>query len=152
MRTTWVGWAIGAANLVLFGCGLLGCGGATSNEPATRAPRFAQVSVEEVARGIAGPERRLAVFDANSRELYEARHVPGAVWVDYDAFAREQLPADLATPLVFYCYNEQCSASHVAAERAIDFGFTNVAVMGAGIAGWQAAGQPIEGTSATATQ
>ncbi|GAB4201908.1 MAG: hypothetical protein OHK0013_14500 [Sandaracinaceae bacterium] len=147
------------ASMVL-GLGMLsalGCGGGSSAQggsttaTAESAPRFAQISVDEVAAGIAGPDRRLAVFDANSRETYDQRHVPGATWVDYDAVAREQLPSDPATPLVFYCWNESCSASHVAAESAIAMGFSSVFVMGAGIEGWVAAGQPVEGAAATAT-
>lgn len=143
-------WVLGLGVLSLLGCG----GGTTQSAGGTTAaqsaPRFAQISVDEVAAGIAGPERRLAVFDANSRETYDARHIPGARWVDYDAFAREELPEDPTTPLVFYCWNESCSASHVAADRAIALGFTSVSVMGAGIEGWVAAGQPVEST-ATAT-
>jgi rhodanese-related sulfurtransferase len=150
---------------VVLGLGMLslvGCGGGTaasssgsttasgSGSTADSAPRFGQISVDEVAAGITGPERRLAVFDANSRQHYDERHVPGATWVDYDAIAREQLPTDAATPLVFYCWNESCSASHVAAESAIAMGFSSVSVMGAGIEGWAAAGQPVE-SATTAT-
>jgi rhodanese-related sulfurtransferase len=126
-----------------------GCGGGSSSAGSSTAaeesaPRFSQISVEQVASGIAQADGRLAVFDANSRETYDQRHVPGATWVDYDALGREQLPADPSTQLVFYCFNEQCSASHVAAENAIALGFTSVSVMGAGIEGWVAAGQPVE--------
>lgn len=144
-----------------------GCGSTSSGEQSTaptEVQHFAQMTVEEVAAGLAASDRRLAVFDANSRETYDTRHVPGATWVDYDALTREQLPEDASTPLVFYCFNEHCSASHVAAESAVAMGFSNVSVMGAGIAGWAAAGQPVEsaatpsapstttGTTETATQ
>lgn len=131
-----------------------GCGGASGGGSSTAAeesaPRFSQISVEQVASGIAQADGRLAVFDANSRETFDQRHVPGATWVAYDAIDRAQLPADTSTQLVFYCFNEQCSASHVAAESAIALGFQSVSVMGAGIEGWVAAGQPVE-PSATAT-
>jgi rhodanese-related sulfurtransferase len=108
------------------------------------------MTVDEVAAEMAAADRRLAVFDANDRETYDERHVPGATWVDYDGVTREQLPADTSTPLVFYCYNEACSASHVAAESAVAMGFSSVSVMGAGITGWVAAGQPVEGPAAAA--
>lgn len=128
----------------------LGCGSTSSGEQAAapEVQHFAQMTVAEVAAAMAAPERRLAVYDANARETYDARHVPGATWVDYDAVTRAELPEDPATPLVFYCFNEHCSASHTAAESAVAMGFTNVSVMGAGIAGWAAAGQPVEGASA----
>lgn len=142
---------------------LSACGGSTSSsEPtatggestgAESTPAFAQISVDAVAAGItetASP--RLAVFDANSPETYAAGHVPGATWVDYDGVTAAVLPADPATPVVFYCANEHCSASHVAAEAAVGLGYTSVAVMGAGIEGWRAAGQPVEtAEAATAT-
>lgn len=129
----------------------LGCGSTSSGEQAaapTEVQHFAQMTVAEVAAAMAAPERRIAVYDANARETYDTRHVPGATWVDYDAVTRADLPEDQATPLVFYCFNEHCSASHVAAESAVAMGFSNVSVMGAGIAGWAAAGQPVEGAGA----
>lgn len=123
----------------------------TDSTGAEAAPAFAMMSVEEVAAGIAeGASPRLAVFDANSTETYAAGHVPGATWVAYDGVSAAVLPADTTAPVVFYCANSHCSASHVAAETAISLGYSRVAVMGAGIEGWQAAGQPVE-TAAAAT-
>jgi len=108
------------------------------------------LSVDEVAAGIAeSASPRLAVFDANSAETYAAGHVPGATWVAYDGVSTAILPADTTAPVVFYCANSHCSASHVAAEAAISLGYSRVAVMGAGIEGWQAAGQPVETAAAT---
>lgn len=149
--------------VVLLALGLVGCGSGSSGSSgnATSADdeveHFARMSVEQVAAGMAAADRRLAVFDANDRETFDERHIPGATWVDYDGVTREQLPSDTSTPLVFYCYNEACSASHVAAESAIAMGFSSVSVMGAGITGWVAAGQAVEGPAphaeaATATQ
>ena len=143
---------------------LTACGGSSSSTEATSssasttgaeaAPAFAMMSVEEVAAGLATSEGpRLAVFDANSPETYAAGHVPSATWVAYDGVSTAILPADTTAPVVFYCANSGCSASHVAAETAISLGYTRVAVMGAGIEGWQAAGQPVEtGAAATATE
>ena len=54
------------------------------------------------------------------------------------------LPADKATPTVFYCANERCTASHSAAKRALDAGFTDVSVLSAGISGWVKAGKATE--------
>lgn len=82
------------------------------------------------------------VFDANGRDSYLEGHVPGAIWVDYDAVARDDLPAVLDATLVFYCYNPKCGASHTAAEMARGFGYRNVHRMPEGIVGWRAAGMP----------
>lgn len=137
-------------SLLLAACG----GGSTATETAStestestgsETPAFAMVSVDAVAAGIApDATNRLAVFDANSRETFDAGHVPGATWVHYDSVTAEILPSDPAAPVVFYCANEGCGASHTAAETAVSLGHTNVAVMGAGIEGWRAAGQPVE--------
>jgi len=68
--------------------------------------------------------------------------------VDHAALAPGKLLRDPTRPVVFYCFNGQGSASHVAAESAVAMGFSNVSVMGAGIAGWTAAGQPVESAAA----
>ena len=129
---------------------LVACGGSQANTTssettaaAEEAP-LAQSSVEEVSAAIDARNNSIAVFDANHRETFDEHHVPGAKWVHYDDYAASELPADRAQHLVFYCANEECSASHVAARRAMEFGYTNVSVMGAGIQGWIAAGKPTE--------
>ncbi len=133
---------------------LAGCGGTTSTPTETQAAAttsghesnaaFSQMTIEQVAAGLAQGPGALAVFDANSPATYAEHHVPTATWVDYDGVTAEQLPADLAVPVVFYCANEHCGASHTAAEMAIGLGHSNVSVMGAGIQGWVDAGQPVE--------
>jgi rhodanese-related sulfurtransferase len=144
--------ALGALEFGTSGCGAGGSSSGGSTAAASEAERFSRMSVDDVAAGIQAPDRRLAVFDANDRETFEQHHVPSATWVDYDGVTREQLPADTSTPLVFYCYNESCSASHVAAESAVAMGFSTVSVMGAGIAGWVAAGQPVEAAAPAASE
>jgi rhodanese-related sulfurtransferase len=70
--------------------------------------------------------------------------IPGAVLLtDYDDFKPGELPADKAKPLVFYCANTACGASHHAAEKALTAGYTNVKVLPAGIAGWVQAGKKV---------
>jgi rhodanese-related sulfurtransferase len=82
--------------------------------------------------------------DANGSETRTKQGViPGAVLLtsssQYDV---KELPANKDTKLVFYCANQKCSASEAAAKRAIDNGYTDVAVLPVGIAGWKQAGQP----------
>ncbi len=68
--------------------------------------------------------------------------IPGAVLLsDYETFTPAELPADKAKPLVFYCANSHCGASHEAATRAITAGYSNVKVLPDGIAGWVKAGK-----------
>jgi rhodanese-related sulfurtransferase len=106
------------------------------------AKTFGQLTVQEVsallARGAA------VVFDANGRDEWARRHVPGAKWVDFSALAERDLPAPSDRLLVFYCYNKMCLASHEAARRALEMGYTSVFIMPEGIQGWVKAGKPIE--------
>jgi rhodanese-related sulfurtransferase len=141
---------------------LVACGGSSSassssstasasgSESTEAAPRFAIVTVDQVASRVEAHDARLAVFDANNQETFAEHHVPGAHWVDYHTVSAAELPADHATSLVFYCANEQCSASHHAADAAIDLGYSDVSVMGGGIQGWIEAGKPVETSPAPA--
>ncbi|MBV8762656.1 MAG: rhodanese-like domain-containing protein [Deltaproteobacteria bacterium] len=68
--------------------------------------------------------------------------VPGAVLLtDSESFQLSELPKDKGKPLVFYCANTACGASHQAAEKALTAGYEHVEVMSDGIAGWVRAGK-----------
>jgi len=82
--------------------------------------------------------------DANGQQTRTSQGViPGAVLLtsssQYDV---KELPADKNSKLVFYCASEKCGASHTAAVRAMENGYTDVAVLPVGITGWKKAGQP----------
>jgi rhodanese-related sulfurtransferase len=84
------------------------------------------------------------ILDANGdKTRTEDGIIPGAKLLtsssEYD-IARE-LPAAKDSDLVFYCANTKCMASHSAASRAMNAGYTHVAVLADGIQGWKAAGQ-----------
>ena len=83
------------------------------------------------------------VFDLNAERSWLQARVPGARHLAPD-FEAAALPADLATPLVFYCSNPLCRKAPNAARRAEKLGYTDVRVMSAGIAGWLGAGLPTE--------
>ncbi|WP_426117063.1 rhodanese-like domain-containing protein [Massilia sp. PWRC2] len=84
----------------------------------------------------------VVVVDVNSIHSWTAAHVPQARRLAPLNFTAADLPAERTTPLVFYCSNWLCSKAPNAARRARQMGFSDVAVMSAGIAGWQAAGLP----------
>ncbi|MEQ9503541.1 MAG: rhodanese-like domain-containing protein [Deltaproteobacteria bacterium] len=89
-------------------------------------------------------EMKPAFVDANSKETRTKLGViPGAIMLtSYDGFdAGKELPKDKRKSLVFYCSNEMCSASKVAAGRAMEAGYSNVSVLPVGVKGWKAAGQ-----------
>jgi rhodanese-related sulfurtransferase len=82
--------------------------------------------------------------DANGPQTRAAQGViPGAVLLTSSSqYDLKELPADKNGKLVFYCANQMCSASHAAARRAIEAGYSDVTVLAAGISGWKSAGQP----------
>ena len=103
---------------------------------------FGRLSVQEVSDLVA--KDAASVFDDNREERFRQGHVPGAVWLAYDAVAADKLPAEKDRTLVFYCANERCGACHKAADAAIALGYTKVFIMPAGIAGWEAAGLSVD--------
>ena len=87
-----------------------------------------------------------AVYDANGQSTREdAGVIPGARLLSssskYDV--AKELPADKKKPLVFYCANTMCMASHSAAKKAVKAGYADVSVMADGIYGWKKAGRPV---------
>lgn len=139
-----------ATSLLVRGLGLwLALGGAAGcshrDAPAQRAATAVPtVSVDELDAMLARHECR--PVDANGDDT--RRHmgvIPGAVLLrDMETKGEvvDQLPADKATGLVFYCANTACRASHEAAAQAIAAGYTRVRELPEGIAGWVKAGKP----------
>lgn len=88
--------------------------------------------------------KKATPIDANGKQTRDSQGViPGAVLLTSSSkYAVSELPADKASKLVFYCASDKCGASHAAAKRAMENGYTDVAVLPDGIAGWKKAGQP----------
>lgn len=106
---------------------------------ASRAAAVPQVTVDELDRLLA--RHACLAVDANG-DITRRRMgvIPGAVLLrDMDAV--DQLPLDRDQPLVFYCANPSCAASHEAAAHAIAAGYRHVQVLPEGIAGWVKAGK-----------
>lgn len=118
-------------------------GSATKESSVDQADAIAEVSVDELDRQLAASAAQ--AVDANGNITRQrVGTIPGAVLLsDYEAFAISELPADKAKPLVFYCANEHCGASHEAAKRARFAGYQDVKVLPAGIAGWAKAGKAV---------
>ncbi|MEW6373440.1 MAG: rhodanese-like domain-containing protein [Pseudomonadota bacterium] len=85
----------------------------------------------------------LTVIDVNARHSWLKARVPGALNLAADVDAG-MLPADLNTPLVFYCSNPLCRKAPQAARKAERLGYADVRVMSAGISGWLGAGLPVD--------
>jgi rhodanese-related sulfurtransferase len=102
----------------------------------------AKATVAEVASWTKA--KKAVPVDANGSETRASQGViPGAVLLTSSSkYDVKELPAAKDTKLVFYCANQKCGASHAAAQRALENGYTDVAVLPDGIMGWKQAGQP----------
>lgn len=114
---------------------LVACGAHSGAEPR-------RLTIDEVEARLGRPD--VYVYDANPREMYDEKHVPGARWIAWDHVTAADLPSDRGATLIFYCAIEQCSASHESARSAMRLGYRNVYVMPQGILGWKKAGKRIE--------
>lgn len=84
------------------------------------------------------------IGDANASRRYLKGHIPGAANLDPADYTKDDLPADEAKPLVFYCTGGLCGAARYAAKRAIDMGYRDVRLFTGGIGEWEKAGLPLE--------
>jgi len=112
-------------------------------QTSAKKPAIQSLTVKQLAD--AKQAGKATVYDANTADTRQQMGIiPGAKLltsaVKYEP--SKELPSDKSGQVVFYCYNEACGASHMAAKRASEAGYTNVAVLPAGIKGWKDAGQP----------
>jgi rhodanese-related sulfurtransferase len=100
-----------------------------------------KVTVGELAKLTS--TKQATVLDANNND-FRAKNgvIPGAILLTSSSeFALSELPAKKDAKLVFYCASQKCGASHGAAEKALQAGYTDVAVLPDGLMGWKSAGQ-----------
>lgn len=113
--------------------------------PALAGERFKSVSLNEVD-SLLQKKEKVFIYDANTESTRtHVGIIPGAKLLNsssnYDV--KSELPPDKSSHLIFYCANQMCTASHDAANRAINAGYKNVGVMKDGIYGWQKAGKAL---------
>jgi rhodanese-related sulfurtransferase len=118
--------------------------GSTARACGDHEEHMASIQKVDVKQLVELQKRQAYVLDANGEKTRADEGViPGAMLLtsatSYDV--QKELPIVKEAPLVFYCFNEQCRASTIAAERAVKAGYTNVAVLPVGIKGWKAANQ-----------
>jgi rhodanese-related sulfurtransferase len=116
-----------------------------TNDPAPP-DSFKLIHVADLAALIANKNSHVNIYDANRWSLRSTVGViPGAHMLtspdQYDVAGT--LPAAKDAKVVFYCADTRCMASHEAARRATDAGYSDVSVMADGIFGWKAAGEPV---------
>ncbi|MGA2408995.1 MAG: rhodanese-like domain-containing protein [Candidatus Binataceae bacterium] len=106
---------------------------------------FKIIHVADLSSLMNDKDAKIQIYDANGSDTRDKYGViPGATMLpSADAYdVATTLPKVKSAPIVFYCANTHCLASHEAARRAVNAGYTNVSVMADGIMGWKAAGEP----------
>jgi rhodanese-related sulfurtransferase len=129
---------------VLVAAAAIGCSKNDKAPAAESSDKISSVSVDELDQALQKGDCQ--AVDANGEGTRKKMGViPNAILLtDSDTFTARELPADKQKPLVFYCANTHCGASHEAAGKALTAGYVNVKVLPAGIAGWVEAGKKIQ--------
>lgn len=107
------------------------------------AGEFPDIGLGDLKKVIA--DKSAVLLDVNGSESYANGHIPGAI--DYAAHQKDLaslLPADKGALVVAYCGSEHCGAYARAAQAAKQLGYTNVQHFKPGLAGWKAAGEPLQ--------
>jgi rhodanese-related sulfurtransferase len=137
--------ALGYTNVKVFADGFPGWMAVAGNYPA--------VDTAWVKKQIDSQADMVLVDSRPKRKKYDKGHIPTAISIPDMEFAKltDQLPADKAKLMVFYCGGFKCKLSHKSAQKAIDLGFTNVKVFAAGYPAWkEVAGAPAAAASVAA--
>jgi rhodanese-related sulfurtransferase len=89
---------------------------------------------------------KLILINVLDKDLYDDCHIKGSINIpfeDVEGYLQHKKGDDVE--LIFYCSNRRCTASHSAAKKAIELGFSDVLVYVEGTAGWYQAGLPVVG-------
>lgn len=92
--------------------------------------------------------RSALILDARPSVFFERGHVPGALNLARDDFARDYrrlspaLKAAIDKPIIVYCSGGDCHDSRLVANALLSLGFSNVSVFTGGWEAWSAAGLP----------
>ena len=89
-------------------------------------------------------EGQVHLIHALDAENYAKAHIPGAMNVDYEKMTPQMLPAQKDEPIIFYCASPFCPVSRMAANKAAQWGYTQVYVYEGGMSDWRASGMPID--------
>jgi len=101
------------------------------------------ISLDTLKAAIA--KKDVTIIDVNGSASYKEGHIPGSIdFVANKADLASKLPADKGALVVAYCGSEHCGAYAKAADAAVALGYTNVQHFKPGLAGWKAAGEPLQ--------
>jgi rhodanese-related sulfurtransferase len=91
---------------------------------------------EVTADQAAGQEIKVRLIDVNPEEVFKDAHITGAVNLALDKIEEAAKAWDKKTPIIVYCADYTCTASHGAAKKLKELGFEDVAVFAGGINEW----------------
>lgn len=106
------------------------------------------ISRDELKAQLDGSDDVRLVF-ALDPSAFAVAHIPGSLSFDSLEHARRVLRPD--DDIVVYCSHPQCQASVIAYQQLVGHGYRRVRRYAGGLADWQAAGYPLDGTLADAT-
>jgi rhodanese-related sulfurtransferase len=112
----------------------------------------AAVGLPEFRAALAG--RQTLILDARPSLIYAQGHVPGALNLSRQDFARDYrrltptLKPALEKPIIVYCSGGDCHDSRMVANALLTLGYSNVSVFTGGWDAWSAAKLPATAGSA----
>jgi rhodanese-related sulfurtransferase len=108
------------------------------------AERFPLVGVAEV-KELLDRKADVVIVDARDPLSYARGHLPGAASYPFGNWLEPGMPLPPRDrDLIVYCNNQDCPISRLWSEQAAQHGYTRVRHMKPGLAGWEAAGLPVE--------
>lgn len=155
------------ATLLLFYCGGLEC--MLSHNSAFKAEKLGYTNIKVYAAGspdwkakgaqisvsaahvkkLIDEKAAYVLIDARPKRVAEKGMIPTALNISDSEFDKniDKLPADKATPLIYYCGGMECVLSDKSAEKAKKLGYTNVLTYPPGYPEWE----KLHGAPATAS-
>lgn len=158
------------ATLLLFYCGGFEC--MLSHNSAFKAEKLGYTNIKVYAAGspdwkakgaqisvsaahvkkLIDEKAAYVLIDARPKRVAEKGMIPTALNISDSEFDKniDKLPADKATPLIYYCGGMECVLSDKSAEKAKKLGYTNVLTYPPGYPEWEKLhGAPATVTAAT---
>lgn len=83
---------------------------------------------------------KFILIDARRAEDYAKEHIVNAVNIpatEVNSKTLAEVASEMTAKLVFYCQNPKCSASHIAASKAIGAGYKYIYEFSGGIESWK---------------
>jgi rhodanese-related sulfurtransferase len=147
------------AKLLIFYCGGLEC--MLSHDSARKAEALGYTNIKVYAEGepewvkqglplsvstayvkkLIDDKEKVVLIDARPKRVFDKGAIPGALNIPDSEFEKhvDKLPADKATPLIYYCGGLECVLSDKSAVKARALGYTSVKTYSEGYPAWEKA-------------